>query len=554
VPPAGRDPREALFPILDRAAAAAEGAVDVEEILRDGLERLMAVLDAPRGAVFVKDPTSGVFKRRSAQGLDRRARRPPADGVIHPGAFPALHRALGEGGLIVLTPNEDSGPVGEELLRMGVESAILAPLRAHEETIGILVVTWSPERPPQDESRDTVLAAAQILALALANAQLFTGLQERARDLDRQVRQLMALSEVSRAVGSSLEERTVQKTVVAQALRLVPSATAVLLQGDPASPTVTAAAGPGRNGALPGGPHAARALAEGEIVVADGRLVCLPLAARRGQPPLGVLVLSRGPADPPFDDDEVQRLGGLVDQAAVAVANAELLSELRREQSERQALAQELVQAQEQERRRIAEDIHDGPVQTLVGLSLNLDAVRADLLSAGAEGAAQEVGKAGRAVRSSVGALRAAILDLHPMSLEELGVARALRAAVARVEERGITIDMDLEVVELLPLELRTVAFRALQEALANVVRHSGACRCSVRAAAESRGILLVVEDDGGGFDPESVGSRLAEGHLGLPAMRRRITLAGGRFDIDSAPGKGTRLRLWLPLVRPQGA
>jgi signal transduction histidine kinase len=50
------------------------------------------------------------------------------------------------------------------------------------------------------------------------------------------------------------------------------------------------------------------------------------------------------------------------------------------------------------------------------------------------------------------------------------------------------------------------------------------------------------------------VGSRLAEGHLGLPAMRRRITLAGGRFDIDSAPGKGTRLRLWLPLVRPQGA
>jgi signal transduction histidine kinase len=309
---------------------------------------------------------------------------------------------------------------------------------------------------------------------------------------------------------------------------------------------VAASVGLPDGGTPPGLGHAAETLEGGEPRIADAQLACLPLVLGRGQAPLGALVLWRDDPEDGFSEDEVQRLTGLVDQAAVALSNAELLSELRREQAERQALASALVDAQEEERRRIAEDIHDGPIQELVGLGLVLDAVRSDLTRSGAEGAAEEVAGAGRAVRASVSALREAVFDLHPMALEELGIAAAIRSAVRRLEARGASVEVDVVAADRLPPLYRTVAFRILQEALANVGRHAGASEVVVLAERVDEGVELRVTDDGRGFDAE--GDRLAEGHLGLPAMRKRAKLAGGRLTIASAPGAGTTVTLWLPL------
>ncbi len=159
--------------------------------------------------------------------------------------------------------------------------------------------------------------------------------------------------------------------------------------------------------------------------------------------------MSREAGGEPFGDDDLDRLRGLADQASVALANGRLLSGLRREEAERRALAASIVVAQENERRRVAEDIHDGPVQELVGVGLMLDAL-AGTLSASPPGVLADVNRAAAAAREAVRALRRAIADLHPMSLEELGFAAAVGSLVERIEWRGAHVSLDLAAADAL--------------------------------------------------------------------------------------------------------
>jgi signal transduction histidine kinase len=228
----------------------------------------------------------------------------------------------------------------------------------------------------------------------------------------------------------------------------------------------------------------------------------------------------------------------------------ELGAEAERTIAERRSLAAAIVLAQEQERRRVAEDLHDGPVQELVGLGLTLDALSAGL-RAGAPEAAGGVARAAASARDSVKALRRAIFDLHPMALEELGFSAATRALVQRLEWRGARVSLDLEAADELSETHRTVAFRVVQEAIANVARHADPTAVAIAARAEGERIVVEVVDDGRGFDPERPRPRIEGGHLGLAAMTERAALAGGEVTIESAPGRGTALRLTLPAAAP---
>jgi two-component system, NarL family, sensor kinase len=225
----------------------------------------------------------------------------------------------------------------------------------------------------------------------------------------------------------------------------------------------------------------------------------------------------------------------------------ELVAAAERTIAERRSLAAAIVLAQEQERRRVAEDLHDGPVQELVGLGLTLDALSAGLKAQAPE-AADGVARAAASARDMVKALRRAIFDLHPMALEELGFSAATRALVQRLEWRGARVSLDLEAADGLSEVHRTVAFRVVQEAIANVVRHAEPAAVAISARADGDRIVVEVDDDGRGFDPSAAArTRIEGGHLGLAAMSERAALVGGEVTIDSAPGRGTSLRLVLP-------
>jgi signal transduction histidine kinase len=221
----------------------------------------------------------------------------------------------------------------------------------------------------------------------------------------------------------------------------------------------------------------------------------------------------------------------------------ERLAEADRAIAEGRTLAAAIVFAQEQERQRVAEGLHDGPVQELVGLGLTLDALSTDL-RAGDPGAADGVARAAASARDAVKALRRAIFDLHPMALDELGFAAATRALVQRLEWRGSRVSLHVADADGLSETHRTVAFR--------IVRHAEPTHVAIVARAEGDRIAIEVVDDGRGFDPGSARPRIEDGHLGLAAMTERAALVGGDVTISSAPGRGTRIRLVLP-AEPAG-
>jgi signal transduction histidine kinase len=216
---------------------------------------------------------------------------------------------------------------------------------------------------------------------------------------------------------------------------------------------------------------------------------------------------------------------------------------------ERMALLREqfaqVTAAQEEERQRMARELHDGLGPALASLSIRLLTIQRQL-QRDDHPAAGEIGELAAQAQASVREIRRLIYDLRPVALDELGLVPALREHLARCEqEQGLIVELAAEEGERLPVTFETALFRIVQEAVNNVIRHAQARRLSVTLTRDAERVQLRITDDGQGFDAQLPPSGR---HIGLWSMCERVEQLGGQFELASAPGQGTTVTASLPL------
>ncbi len=227
------------------------------------------------------------------------------------------------------------------------------------------------------------------------------------------------------------------------------------------------------------------------------------------------------------------------------------ISERERAEELRNRLIQQAVTAQEEERRRIARELHDEAGQSLTALLVGLRTIEESRTIAEAAELAQRLRGIAAQTLDEVGRLSR---GLHPSILDDVGLPAAVTRYVQEFAElHGVAVDVRIEGLDAKPLSplLQTTMYRVLQEALTNVARHAGARTVSVRLVRDEATVELRVQDDGAGFDPAAgaeapVGDR-GDRHLGLQVMRERAALLGGSVDVESQPGAGTTITALFP-------
>ena len=301
------------------------------------------------------------------------------------------------------------------------------------------------------------------------------------------------------------------------------------------------------------------------LVILSAGLAISYLLGRYFARPLHRLVASaRGVGEGNFEpsglaerNDEIGELASAFDQMTLNLRSfyeeletrvEQRTADLEVAQQKLRALARQLVNVQESERRHLARELHDEIGQELTGLNFLLGArnIRSD------GGSQPDAERAREIVGDLISRVRNLSLDLRPSMLDDLGISAALTWLVERYSsEGGVRVDLEYEGPESrLSQEVETTVYRMVQEGLTNVVRHSSATEAAVAVSSQDHTLRILVEDQGVGFD---LSSTHAGTSVGIASIRERVESLGGRFSLESTPGKGTRLVADLP-IDPEAA
>jgi two-component system sensor histidine kinase DevS len=439
-----------------------------------------------------------------------------------------------------------------------MHSFLGVPIRLADRQLGQIYLTekiGAPEFTPDDEKIIEMLAA--YAGAAIENARLYERLQEREQTLTRRNEQLAVMNEIGSAVGSSLElDEILNKTLALlmahfkveageiflreedrETLRLV------LHRGEAAEAFWTRnryKVGEGMVGraAATGQPILSSQLEKDDIVTRQAvveagfkEIACIPLTAR-GEV-VGVLTIATR-SRKTISKNELQLLVSVAAGAGVAIENARLHYNARR-------------LAVLEERERIGMDLHDGIIQSIYGVGLTLENVRA-LLDEDPKAAEERLKKAMDGLNRTIRDIRSYILDLKPRQLfgESLieGINRLItefrQNTKAEITLTGAKGDYLTDLAQTHAMTL----FHICQEALANIAKHAGAQKVNINLWGTSDRVLLEVQDDGRGFDFEQTSKTV--GH-GLANMKTRVSSVGGDLDVSSNPGEGTTILAWVP-------
>ena len=277
-----------------------------------------------------------------------------------------------------------------------------------------------------------------------------------------------------------------------------------------------------------------RYLAEYRLLARDGRVVWLRDEAALVRDAEGTPLYWRGV------------MQDITDQKQTEEQLRWSLEVLRRTVQQRRDLSKRLESAQEEERRRIASDIHDDSIQVMSAVDMRLQI----LAHLGPEGSTiDEVRDIQATVQQAIERLRHLLFELRPMALDRDGLVAALREYVQHTGgQAGWSWEVTDELASEPSPDLRAIVYRIAQEAIGNAGKHAGASRMEVVVAGDRRSVSVTVRDDGRGFDAVTAAAEPEPGHLGLATMVERAEVTGGHCRVTSAPGAGTTVEIWLPL------
>ncbi len=249
-----------------------------------------------------------------------------------------------------------------------------------------------------------------------------------------------------------------------------------------------------------------------------------------------------------FEEESIQLLSLFAAQAAIAVENSSLFNQVYDGRRELRFLSERLMRVNEDERKKIARELHDQIGQTLTAIKLNLENVNHMNVDASTS---LELERSIKLVEASVNQVRELSLELRPPELDHLGLISALRWYIDRqAEHAGLTADIHLpeNQVNLAP-EAVTACFRIVQEAMTNTIRHASATEVRLDLLEHENMMKLTFQDDGVGFDSKAALAGIGLGiNLGLTGMKERTELIGGKLEILSAPDNGTKIIVSVPL------
>jgi signal transduction histidine kinase len=270
---------------------------------------------------------------------------------------------------------------------------------------------------------------------------------------------------------------------------------------------------------------------------------CLPL--RAGLDAYGILLFAH-PSVNFFTPDRREVLEIVAKQSVIAIQNARLYQDLEQEKNR-------IMEIQEESRKKLARDLHDGPTQSISAIAMRVNFARR-LMERDFKAASEELYKIEELARRTTKEIRHMLFTLRPLVLESQGLVPALESMAEKMEEtfdQNVTIQADSGVVDELEAAKQAVVFYIAEEAVNNARKHAQAHHIWVRLKILRKGLgMLEVEDDGIGFDVDAIGATYeTRGSLGMVNLRERTELVNGVLRIDSAPGRGTRVQVVIPLT-----
>lgn len=527
--------------------------LDLDTLLRRVVQEARDLTEARYAALGVLDSENSELERFIYVGIDEDARR-------RIGPLPRGHGVLGE--LI-----EDPAPlrleeVGTHPRSYGfpaghpeMKTFLGVPIKLRGQAWGNLYLTEkSGGRDFDERDEELAIVLAEWAAVAVGNARLHSDLERRQHELKRAVRTHETSAALARASASGMKQAPLARMIAKRGRDLVGARQTLVLLPRGGRLVVEAAGGEGIAGlesaevdeddpfifeALRLRLPRSYAVGEGLELKSSGlgagssAALVAPLELRDGE--RGLLLAFDPIARSRFDRYDERRFESFAASATITLSTA------RAAEEEKLRLSME---ASERERLRWAHELHDETLQDLAALQMLIDRLARN--GTDADPHVPDLRQAGDHIARGIRNLRGLITELRPATLDDLGLAAAIEALVDHINqiaEFTVVAEVDIgDSEERLAPELELTAYRLVQEALNNVIKHARAEHVAIRIF-DLDGVLTVrVSDDGVGFDPKN-----SEGGFGLVGMRERVSLAGGGFSIHSSPDGGTVVESDLP-------